>query len=336
LGSESSVNPAPVLDGTPRLESVMSWQRVLQIDSPATPLRQRIDAMFGQQRDCWPAFREGEAALKHLQRRTIDCDGRQVIIQLNPGRRGSTHANIDPKAIAARACFLCPQNMPAEERGVAFGDYVILPNPFPILPGHCTIADRSHVPQQLRGRIASFLQLAAALGPDLAALYNGPRCGASAPDHAHFQAASAAEIPILNEVAVGTSTLEQHASCGRHAIVLRGRDVAAVGASLLQAMDALQAITGNGDEPMVNVLALCRAGQFTVLVFPRSSHRPACYFADDASRLSISPAILEMSGILVTPDADHWARIDRDSVLAIYRDVSISSAQCERLMTMLV
>jgi hypothetical protein len=130
--------------------------------------------------------------------------------------------------------------------------------------------------------------------------------------------------------------VESHSSCGRYAIVLRGDAIAAVGASVLRVVDALKSIAGDGEEPMVNVLALCRAGQYTVLVFPRSAHRPACYFADDASRLSISPAILEMSGILVTTEADHWARIDRDAVLAIYRDVSISSASFERLMTMLV
>src|SRR3954447_7397686 len=163
----------------------MSWERILQNDRLGKPLRQRIDDLFAQQRATWPALREGEAALEHLQRKTLAEGGDSIVVQLNPSRSRSTLANTDTKAIAARACFLCPDNMPPEERGVAFEDLVLLPNPFPILPLHCTIADRIHRPQEIRGRLATFLHLAQEIGSDMAALYNGPRCGASAPDHFH-------------------------------------------------------------------------------------------------------------------------------------------------------
>src|SRR6478672_9966306 len=202
----------------------MSWERILQNDQPGEPLRQRIDDLFAQQRATWPTLREGEAALARLQRKTLTEGGESIIVQMNPARRHSTLANTDAKAIAARACFLCPENMPPEERGVAFENLVLLPNPFPILPLHCTIADRAHRPQELRGRIATFLHLAEEIGPDMAALYNGPRCGASAPDHFHLQAARADDIPILAQLSTisDSGPIVPHASFGRNMLVVRG------------------------------------------------------------------------------------------------------------------
>ena len=97
----------------------MSWERILQIDEPGKPLRERIDDLFTQQRETWPMLRNGEAALELLQRKTLKDRGDSVIVQVNPARRRSTTANTDAKAIAARACFLCPENMPPEERGAA-------------------------------------------------------------------------------------------------------------------------------------------------------------------------------------------------------------------------
>src|SRR6186997_1933233 len=110
----------------------MSWERILQIDEPGKPLRERIDGLFAQQRATWPMMCDGEAALAHLERKTLTEGSESVIVQVNPARRRSTLANTDAKAIAARACFLCPENMPPEERGVAFEDLVLLPNPFPV------------------------------------------------------------------------------------------------------------------------------------------------------------------------------------------------------------
>ena len=200
----------------------MSWNQILQIDpGPGVPLRQRIDALFAQQRETWPLLRDGEAALAGLQKKTLTLDGESVVVQVNPARRRSTLAKTDAKAVAARACFLCPENMPAEERGMAFEDLVVMPNPFPVLPLHCTIAGREHRPQRIAGRIETLLRLAEAIGPDLAAFYNGPRCGASAPDHFHFQAARADAIPILTQLPskAGWPSVIAHSSFGRKFLI---------------------------------------------------------------------------------------------------------------------
>jgi hypothetical protein len=312
----------------------MSWERILQNDRPGEPLRQRIDDLFAQQRATWPSLREGEAALAHLQRKTLTEGDKSIIVQMNPARRRSTLANTDAKAIAARACFLCPENMPPEERGIAFEDLVLLPNPFPILPLHCTIAGRLHRPQQLRGRIATFVHLAEEIGPDMAALYNGPRCGASAPDHFHLQAARANDIPILAQLAALTDSrpVIAHLSFGRNMLVARSTNADDAVANIERSIEVFQQTEAATDEPMLNLLAHFAAGRYTVIIFPRAAHRPSCYVATGLDQLLISPAVLEMGGILVTTDPEHFARIDARAAQTIYEEVSISAARFAHLV----
>jgi hypothetical protein len=312
----------------------MSWESILQNDANTSePLRSRIEVMFAQQRATWPALRAGEAALELLQRKSLDSDGESIIVQLNPARRGSTQAKTDATSVAARACFLCPQNMPPEERGVTFEELVVLPNPFPVLPLHCTIACRQHVPQRIAGRMASFLQLAEALGPDLVVLYNGPRCGASAPDHFHFQAAAARGIPIFAQTcsfASGRSPTA-HSSFGRNILVFNSTDAAEVQVGIERAINVLRRIENSTDEPMFNLIARHDAGHYKAILFPRAAHRPACYFATGPEHLSVSPAVLEMCGVLVTTESDHFERIDAHLARAIYVEVSLAAESFKRL-----
>jgi hypothetical protein len=381
----------------------MSWDRILQNDPGShVPLRQRIDELFAQQRETWPALRDGEAALSQLERKTLSHDGESIIVQVNPARKRSTHAKTDAKSIAARACFLCAENMPAEERGVAFEDLVVVPNPFPILPLHCTVPSREHVPQQITGRIGTFLRLAAAIGPDMVALYNGPRCGASAPDHFHFQTAHAPEIPILKQLLplppgegprehgrpkspernrgshlrsnrgegnafghptertrgndlqsnrgegnayrvqqernanTNSTTITPHSTFGRNFLAITSDSAATVETNLESAIDALRQLPPNepAQEPMLNLLAHFDTGRYTALLFPRTSHRPACYFATGPDQLAISPAVLEMAGLLVTTDPADYTRIDAPTARAIYDEVSLPAADVEWLSAM--
>ncbi|HVT28036.1 MAG TPA: DUF4922 domain-containing protein [Lacipirellulaceae bacterium] len=311
----------------------MSWERILQNDRPAEPLRQRIDELFAQQRATWPALQDGESALAHLQRKTLTADGQSIVVQMNPARRRSTLAKTDAQAVAARACFLCPENMPAEERGIAFEDLVLMPNPYPILPVHCTIADRVHRPQRIRGRVDTFLHLAQVIGPDLAALYNGPRCGASAPDHFHLQAARADEMPLLHQLAAlpDDRSAVAHTTFGRNIFVFRNTNVVDSVKHIERTIDALAQVESTTEEPMVNMVAHWRHGCYTLVLFPRSAHRPACYFATGADQLLVSPAVLEMSGILVATEPEHFSRIDAHIARTIYEEVSLPTAQFEQL-----
>ncbi len=249
-------------------------------------------------------LRDGEASLGNLQRKTLTSGGDSVIVQANPARRRSTLAKTDAQSVAARRCFLCPENMPAEERGVAFEDLVVMPNPFPVLPMHCTIAAREHRPQLIAGRIDCLLRLAAAIGPDLAAFYNGPKCGASAPDHFHFQAARASEIPILAQLPAipAGKVLTPHSSFGRNMLIARSPDVSLVQAAVERSVKSLSNIAPAPDEPMLNLIAHHDDSGYTAILFPRRAHRPACYFATGPDQLLVSPAVLEMCGILVATE----------------------------------
>ena len=315
----------------------MPWRNILEIDpGPTVPLRQRIDGLFAQQRATWPALRDGEAALAHLQRKTLSTDISTVIVQRNPARRGSTLAKTDAKAVAARACFLCPDKMPAEERGVAFEDFVVLPNPFPILPLHATIASRDHQPQRIMGRVDAYLRLARDLSPDLAALYNGPRCGASAPDHLHFQAAVASEIPILAQFPPKQRRPHfAHTSRSRRMVVFAGADPARIPRDVDVTIAALAELDPSDAEPMLNLIARFDGRQYLVVLFPRAAHRPVCYFQPEPDQILISPAILEMCGIVVATEEAHYSRVDDRVVEEIYKEVSLAGPQFERLIAAL-
>jgi hypothetical protein len=320
----------------------MIWDTILQGDpGPNIPLRQRIDLLLDNQRQTWPTFRHGEAALAKLQRKTLvlpsskGSGSESVTVQSNPARRRSTLAKTDAATVAARACFLCPQNMPPEERGVAFEDFVVLPNPYPVLPLHFTVACREHRPQTLVKQIGAFLRLAKEIGPEMAALYNGPRCGASAPDHLHFQTARANEIPLLSQlpsVPAGRSFVP-HSIFGRNMLVFVSGNELQIQANIERSVDALRQIEAPAEEPMFNLLAHFESRGYSGVLFPRAAHRPACYFKTGPDHLAISPAILEMCGILVATEPDHFARIDSRIARSIYEQVSISPDRFEQLIT---
>lgn len=316
----------------------MNWQHVLQVDPGASvPLRQRIQLLFKQQRETWPVLREGEAALQQLEKKTLTLDGKSVVVQANPARRRSTLAKIDAKSVAARPCFLCPQNMPVEERGIAFEDLIFLPNPFPVLPMHCTIAAVEHRPQMIADQVATFLRLAEAIGPELTVVYNGPRCGASAPDHFHFQAVSADGVPLLNELAELPSDglVQPYASFGRSMLVIRSSCAASVEKSVECCIRALRHLDQAGEEPMFNLAAYCRARQLTVVLFPRTVHRPSCFLGEGHDRLAISPAVLEMCGVLVTSEPEDFPRVMAETACSIYHEVSVPVAMVERVVNSL-
>jgi hypothetical protein len=303
----------------------MKWQQILQNDAGRRePLLPRIEALFAEQRGSWPALREGEAALERLQKNRLEHDGDWIVVQLNPGRQRSTQAKTDAQAIASRPCFLCPQNMPLEERGVAFEELVVLPNPFPVLPLHCTIADREHRPQQIAGRLGTMLRVAEAVGPTLAVFYNGPRCGASAPDHFHFQAASAPHLPILGQLSAvdDSGDVLVHTNFGRPMLIVAHKDADAMEAAIAKAFVALHRLQPDEPEPMFNLLVHHDGTRWIAVVFPRRMHRPARYFAEGPERLAVSPAVLEMAGILVTTEATDFDCIDAAVARSVYEEVS--------------
>ena len=163
-------------------------------------VRQLLDAQLTN----WEQARNNYNALANVEVKEVEINGFPVKIQFNPGRIQSSAAKVDAKSIQERKCFLCAANSPAVQEGIDYsgvaGEYEILINPFPIFPKHLTIPDKKHVNQtigdnNLKGRFEDMLDLSKILD-EYVLFYNGPKCGASAPDHIHFQAGNKGFLPL--------------------------------------------------------------------------------------------------------------------------------------------
>jgi Domain of unknown function (DUF4922) len=302
-------------------------------------LAARVEALIEQQRHAWPLLREGYEALARAETKRVRVEESEVVIQHNPKRIRSTAAPVDKAAISGRRCFLCSENLPPEEKGILYGsDLVILCNPFPILNRHLSIVHRRHVEQKIYGYVEAMLRLASDLGPDYFVLYNGPECGASAPDHFHLQACSRELLPIeqdlatdepqqaahcasCEEIARDTFELFTLANCGRSVIVFRGNNECEMAEWVYKSLGELSRETGKS-EAMVNVVVTHVEGVWTAYLFPRSRHRPACFFAEGDERLLVSPGAIDMAGIVVVPQHEHFLKIDAERVAAILAEVS--------------
>ena len=291
-----------------------------------------LATFFEKQLQQWPAAAGRYDALNGVRSREL---GNGLVLQYNPSRAVSAAAAVDAASVAARPCFLCAANRPVEQvAGNVLGTMELLVNPYPILPLHFTLPTRVHTPQLLMPMYADMLNLAA-MWPGMVLFYNGAKCGASAPDHAHLQAVRADDIPLLRAlendsfdcgVAVdGADGGSVYNVKGYVAplFVIKSRKVShSVG--LLGRLLAAMPLVDDEPEPRMNVLACSAAnGEFVTIVLPRAAHRPACYYASgDAQRL-VSPGALDMAGIVVTPRECDFEAITADEAVAMLREVAM-------------
>ena len=161
--------------------------------------KQKIERLLTDQLSAWELAGNNYAALARIKVKDLNVNGMHYKVQFNPARIVSSAAKVDAQSIQERKCFLCPANLPAMQRGIPFKDnYQILINPFPIFPKHLTVPALEHVDQRIKKRFGDMLDLAA-IAEDYIVFYNGPKCGASAPDHAHFQAGNKGFLPLEQE-----------------------------------------------------------------------------------------------------------------------------------------
>lgn len=282
----------------------------------------KIEGLLKRQSRVWPQLAKGIEGLALARTRSVRIDWYEVYIRHVPHRIVSTTAEVDRASIAKRPCFLCVENLPPEEEGVPFGqDFMIYCNPFPIVDRHLTIAHRAHSPQRLTNQFGNMLDLAAAL-PGYFVIYNGPECGASAPDHMHFQAGSRGLFPIEKDTAGRTGiTVPNYA---RNVFMFREGDKAASIARTDRAIEVLAQITGKRPEPMVNFAVFYDNGDWVTYLFPRGKHRPEVFHTGE---LTISPAAIDLCGILAVPLAKDFEKITGDAVAAVFREVTLPQDQ---------
>ena len=292
-----------------------------------------IDRLIVRQLRDWDVAGANYEALAGAVTRTLHLGEATITLQFNPERRRSSAAAIDKKSISSRKCFLCSENQPAKQKAMLWGEhYKIQVNPYPIFSRHLTIADLRHVPQRLAGRVGDMLSLAKAL-PDFVVFYNGPQCGASAPDHAHFQAGAKGEMPLCGEILHATTHLLTDGdegfigyvdSLGRSLFTIETTTVRAAERYALRLLDLLPP-TESGDEPMVNVLCWWDTTDraWRMVIFPRRKHRPACY-GEGEGRLLLSPGAVDMGGLWAVPEFKDYDTLTAAQVQALYDELCLS------------
>ncbi len=288
--------------------------------------------LFRDQLESWELLRNNLEGLEHARIRKFSFDGYSINIQFNPKRIISSAARVDSESINQRKCFLCSANRPREQESVIFdNDYEILCNPYPIFKRHYTLAKLDHVPQLIENSFSTMLDLSKAL-PDLVVFYNGPKCGASAPDHLHFQAGNLGFLPIEQEyeglkMQYGKTLMENHGlsltsvNDGlRRFFMIESAE--REGINELFDIIYRQVSKGNQEEePMMNILSWYD-GQWRVMIFLRQNHRPRQFFAEGENNILISPAGVDYGGTMIMPMEKDFNKITLEDINDIFQQVS--------------
>ena len=304
-------------------------------------------SFFSKQMEAWQLARHNHDALHHIRKRTYFIRGNKVTVQFNPARSVSTFARTDKESISQRPCFLCIDHKPVEQMQIPIHldeEYVLRVNPFPILPYHITISSVKHQPQVLADKFSQHLPerllswLDAHFMKHCALFYNGAECGASAPDHFHFQAAPQDSIPLIADIARLEDDEEtEHIlhTCGsigvtEHIIHNYMYDISVLSvpqgeyfdASLLQEFVSRQPHADDHAEPMFNMFAWNTPQHRTCITFiRRRQHRPSRYFAQGDSQLMVSPGALDVAGLIVTAREEDFIKITKEDIADIYKEV---------------
>ena len=311
--------------------------RQLYVKELGTVSKDGLKDFFDRQLEVWPDVAERYESLTDVKVRDL---GNGISVQYNPSRAVSTAAKVDAASLAARPCFLCAANRPAEQIAESvMGTLEQLVNPYPILPYHFTLPLKQHVGQELDAMYADMLHLAGRW-PGMALFYNGAKCGASAPDHAHLQAVRCADVPLVNGswserlvfgspvCSVENATLYNVAGYVVPLFVIVSPNVSH-SVELLGRLVAAMPLKADEPEPRMNVIAYCTAGDYVTVVIPRAGHRPGCYYSADATQRLVSPGTLDMAGLVVTPRECDFYALSADEAVALLREVAISQSEAD-------
>ena len=326
-------------------QQMLQGKQELMNDSP-------LQRFFNRQLEKWDDARRRYQDLRNVKTRELAVGASSVQVQWNPARIVSTGASIDKKVLAERPCFLCEANRPKEQTKKSVDSHFdLLVNPYPILPVHFTIPSVRHEPQRIRDNYSEIYKLLDEY-PEMMVFYNGPKCGASAPDHAHFQAGTSGRLPLqlswqrlsrnlttivsLNEGEDISLINEYHCP----ALLIRCHSQYSGEQLFLRLYEALP-MQEDDAEPMMNIVSWRRErhgdstsgiDEYLSVVFPRAKHRPDCYYAQGDDQFIISPGALDMAGMIITPRQEDFERLTPEKALAILNEVSLSKEQLQQVI----
>ncbi len=315
-------------------QQMLQGKQELMNDSP-------LQRFFNRQLEKWEAVRQRYHELRSVKTRELAVGASSIQVQWNPARIVSTGAKMDQKTLKERPCFLCEQNRPQEQvKKVVDSQWELLVNPFPILPQHFTIPTVKHQPQRILEAYGEIHKLLEEY-PELMVFYNGPLCGASAPDHAHLQAGTSGLVPLQLSWQRLSRNLTQIVSLNEGedisliddypctALLIRSRSQYGdeqLFRRLYEALpvpDEVVADMQSGGEPMMNIVAWRHDDEFLSVVFPRTKHRPDCYYKKGGEQYIISPGALDMAGLLITPRQEDFERITPEIALGIFDEITL-------------
>ena len=300
-----------------------------------------ISRFFNRQLEMWEDARHRFRDLKHVEVHQLSD---QLKVQFNPARIVSTGAKIDKHTLGERPCFLCERNRPKEQMTKQIDDHFqLLVNPFPILPVHFTIPATKHQPQSIYRHYGEMHRLLS-LHSELMVFYNGPKCGASAPDHLHFQAGTSGVLPLQtnwqrlsrNLTDVISLNDEEKISVLRDflvpafVIISKSEDS---DEELFHRLYRSMPMRGDESEPMMNIIAWRKGDEFVSVVIPREKHRPDAYFAEGEAQMMVSPGALDMAGLIITPREEDFSKINLDKATALLRECGISAEKMEAIVS---
>ena len=302
-----------------------------------------ISRFFNRQLEKWDDARHRFRDLKHVETKKLS---EEVRLQFNPARIVSTGAKIDKKTLGERPCFLCDKNRPKEQMSQQIDErFHLLVNPFPILPVHFTIPARKHQPQAIYknyGEMHRFLSLHS----ELMVFYNGPKCGASAPDHLHFQAGTSGILPLQTNWQRLSRNLTDVISLNDEEKIAVVRDFIVPAfviiskseesdETLFHRLYKSMPMRGDETEPMMNIIAWRKGDEYISVVIPREKHRPEAYFAEGDAQVMVSPGALDMSGLIITPREEDFHKLTEESATTILQECGISTEKMNSIVTKL-
>lgn len=320
--------------------------RIAMMSRAVVPSSDEVETFFEKQLSEWKDADEHHKALDNVETRTLENG---IRLQYNPARIVSTGADVDKIAVAKRPCFLCKDNRSAVQEALsALSDVEVLVNPFPILKKHLTLPLKVHSPQLLAPQFYNMLALAENW-QHRAVFYNGAKCGASAPDHAHLQSVLREDIPLLNDTLYSLIQEDSEAVVDAEGAELRfsaayvvplfyikATDILAAGQMFERLSTALPIVQGE-DEPRFNVLTIYTNGEgWTIILFPRAKHRPQCYSAEGDQQRLISPGLLDVAGVVVTVRDSDYKGLTYNEVENSLQEVALSVQECREVCKRLI
>lgn len=293
--------------------------------------------LFEIQKEQWQMLATGYKSLETVKSKSFQFDGFKIKAQFNAGRITSTSAKVDAKSISERKCFLCNENLPEEQKGILYDDkYIILCNPYPIFPEHFTLTYNKHEPQRIIDTFSDMLDLSKDISKYYSVIYNGPRCGASAPDHLHFQAGNKYFMPIDDEfhqiknefgkVIYENDDLSFYAIDDglRKFVSIESLDKDLVVNTFNKFYKTYSYMMNEEQEPMINLVSFYEEEfGWRIIIFLRAKHRPAVFFAEDESKMLVSPAAIDLGGVCVFPREEDFNRITKEMIVDIFKEVFI-------------